>query len=59
MVQVERKSSSNEQYSVSECPEIVRIPEAVNNSSVKGTALNIVEELHFSINPSKLKHVII
>lgn len=52
MVQVKRKSCSNEQYSRGECLEIVAIPETVSNSSLEETALNIFKWLGVSISPS-------
>lgn len=50
IVQVERKSQSNEQYPKRECLEIAGIPETVSNSSLEETALNIFDELGFSIS---------
>ena len=50
MVQVERKSWSNEQYSRRECLEIVSILESVTDSPFEKTALNIFEELGVSID---------
>ena len=55
MVQIKRKSWSNEQYSRRECLEIVSIPESVTYSSVEETALNIFKELGFSIDTSDVK----
>ena len=55
MVQVERKSWSNEQYSIRECLEIVGIPESVTDSPLEETGLNIFKELGVSIDTSDIE----
>ena len=55
MVQVEQKSSSNEQYSRRECLETAGIPESVTKSSLEETALNIFKELSVSIDTSDIE----
>ena len=55
MVQVERKSWSNDQYSRRECLEIVGIPESLTNSSLEETALNIFKGLGVSIDISDIE----
>ena len=55
MIQVERKSWSNEQYSRREYLEIVDIPESVTDSSLEETALNIFKELGISIDISGIE----
>ena len=55
MIQAERKSWSNEQYSRREYLEIVDIPESVTDSSLEETALNIFKELGISIDISDIE----
>ena len=55
MVQVKRKSWSNEQYSRCECLEIVGITESLKHSSLEETALKTFKELGISIDISDME----